>query len=54
MLGVDFLPMALFAIRQVPNRDLGFSPHMLVYGREVVGPLDLLCGRLTGGITRDG
>ncbi len=42
MLGVDFLPMALFAIRQVPNRDLGFSPHMLVYGREVVGPLDLL------------
>ncbi len=39
---VDFLPMALFAIRQVPNRDLGFSPHMLVYGREVIGPLDLL------------
>ncbi len=39
---VDFLPMALFAIRQVPNRDLGFSPHFLVYGREVMGPLDLL------------
>ncbi len=34
--------MALFAIRQVPNRDLGYSPHVLVYGREVVGPLDLL------------
>ncbi len=39
---VDFLPMALFAIRQVTNRDLGFSPHFLVYGREVMGPLDLL------------
>ena len=38
----DFLPMALFAIRQVPNRNLGYSPHVLVYGRELVGPLDLL------------
>ncbi len=36
------LPLALFAIRQVPNRDLGVSPHCLVYGREVMGPLDIL------------
>ncbi len=34
----DFLPLALFAIRQVPNRDVGFSPHQLVYGRSVLGP----------------
>ncbi len=43
--GVDwasFLPMALFAIRQVPNRDVGYSPHQLVFGRNVIGPLDLL------------
>ncbi len=39
---VEFLPLALFAIRQIPNRDVGFSPHRLVFGREVAGPLDLL------------
>ena len=43
--GVDwatFLPMALFAIRQVANRDTGFSPHELVFGRKMRGPLDIL------------
>jgi len=39
---VEFLPLALFALRQVPNRDLGYSPHCLVYGRDVMGPLDVL------------
>jgi len=39
---VEFLPLALYAIRQVPNRDTGFSPHMLVFGREMAGPLDLM------------
>ncbi len=39
---VEFLPLALFALRQVPNRDLGFSPHCIVYGRDVYGPLDVL------------
>ncbi len=39
---VDFLPLALFALRQVPNRDTGFSPYVLVYGRDVIGPLDVL------------
>ncbi len=38
---VEFLPLALFALRQIPNRDVGYSPHMLVFGREVAGPLDL-------------
>ncbi len=26
----------------MPNRDVGYSPHQLVYGRNVLGPLDLL------------
>ncbi len=39
---VDFLPLALFALRQVPNRDVGYSPHCIVYGRDVLGPLDIL------------
>ncbi len=39
---VSFLPMALFALRQVPSADLGYSPHELVYGRQMRGPLDLL------------
>ncbi len=38
----DFLPLALFAMRQVSNRATGFSPHQLVFGRDVVGPLDVL------------
>ena len=38
----EFLLLALFAIRQVPNRTTGFSPHQLVYGRDVIGPLDVL------------
>lgn len=43
--GVDwamFLPMAMFAIRQVHNRDTGYSPHELVFRRSVRGPLNLL------------
>ncbi len=43
--GVDwatFLPMALFAMRQVVNRDTGFSPHELVFGKQMRGPLDIL------------
>ncbi len=39
---VDFLPLALFALRQVPNRDLGYSPHCIVYGRDVLGPLNVV------------
>ncbi len=39
---VSFLPMALFAIRQVVNRDTGFTPHELVFGRKMRGPLDIV------------
>ncbi len=34
--------MALFAVRQVACRDTGFSPHELVFGKIMRGPLDLL------------
>ena len=36
------LPMALFAARTFPNRDSGFSPYELVFGRNARTPLDLL------------
>ncbi len=34
---VSFVPMALFAIRQVPNRDTGFSPHNLSWVGTCMG-----------------
>ncbi len=37
-----FLPLTLFALRQCPNRDTGFSPYQLIYGRNVVTPLDVV------------
>ena len=36
------LKFALFACRSAPNRDSGFSPFELVFGRIVRGPLELL------------
>ena len=36
------LTFVLFAIREVVNDSLGFSPFELVFGREVRGPLSLL------------
>ncbi len=44
-IGVDwakFLPLALYAIRQIAHSATGYSPHELVFGRRVTGPLDLL------------
>ena len=35
-------PLLLFAIREVPNESLGFSPFELVFGRNVRGPLTLV------------
>ena len=32
------LPLLLFAIREVPNESLGFSPFELVFGRNVRSP----------------
>ena len=39
---VTFLPMALAAVRKVPNRDTGFSPYELVCGRKMRGLLDIV------------
>ena len=39
---VKFLPMALYAIRLMPNSSTGYSPFMLVHGRELHSPVDLL------------
>ena len=39
---VQQLPVALFALRQMPNRETGFSPHDLVFGCQVRSPIDLV------------
>ena len=38
-----FLPLAMFSLRQCPNRDTGFSPFHLIYGKNVRTPLDMMC-----------
>ena len=38
----QWLPYLLFAYREVPQSSTGFSPFELLYGRQVMGPLDLL------------
>ena len=37
-----YLPALLFAIREVPQESLGFSPFELLYGRNVRGPMAIL------------
>ena len=37
-----YLPALLFAIREVPQKSLGFSPFKLLYGRNVKGPMAIL------------
>ena len=37
----DVLPMALHALRRMPNRSTGFAPCELVYGRMMRGPIDV-------------
>ena len=39
---VGQVPFALFALRSAPNRDTGFSPYELVYGKYMRTPLDIL------------
>ena len=36
------LKILLFAYREVPNESIGFSPFKLLFGRYVLGPLDIL------------
>ena len=37
-----YLPALLFAIREVPQESLGFSPFKLMYGRNVKCPMAIL------------
>ena len=37
-----YLPALLFAVREVPQESLGFSPFELLYGRNVRGPMAIL------------
>ena len=38
----EFLPQIAWALRSVVNRSTGFTPNMLMLGREVVQPLDVI------------
>ena len=44
----DLIPYALFAYREVPHEETGFSPFELLYGWPVRGPLAILRGLFTG------
>ena len=37
-----YLPALLFAVREIPQESLGFSPLELLYGRNVRGPMQIL------------
>ena len=39
---VKYLPALLFALREIPQESLGFSPFELLYGRNVRGPMQIL------------
>jgi len=38
----QFVPLILWALREVPNATSGVSPYKLVYGRNPRGPLSIL------------
>ena len=38
----NYLPALLFAVREIPQELLGFSPFELLYGRNVRGPIQIL------------
>jgi hypothetical protein len=40
---VEELPSVLWSLRTTPNRSVGLTPFFLVYGAEVVLPIDIEC-----------
>ena len=44
----ELLPYALFAYREVPHEETGFSPFEMLYGWPVRGPLQILEQAMTG------
>ena len=47
-----FVPLMLWALREVPNATTGASPYMLVYGRNPRGPLTVLTSHGPGKTTQ--
>ena len=43
-----YIPALLFAVREVPQESLGFSPFELLYGRSVRGPMTIIRELWTG------
>ena len=37
-----YFPALLFAVREIPQESLGFSPFDLLYGRNIRGPMQIL------------
>ena len=37
-----FIPAALFAYRQIPTRQTGFSPASMIFGHNIAGPLEAM------------
>ncbi|XP_072035947.1 uncharacterized protein [Amphiura filiformis] len=48
-----YLPLFMFAYREVPQASLGFSPFELVFAEPVRGPLDIVRESWTGPSTND-
>ena len=44
----ELIPYALFAYREVPHEETGFSPFELLFAWPVRGPTDMLHGLFTG------
>ncbi|GFR76504.1 Pol polyprotein [Elysia marginata] len=44
----EMLPAVLFAYREVPNATTGYPPLMLMYGRRVRGPADMIAEQCMG------
>ncbi|GFO11336.1 reverse transcriptase-like protein [Plakobranchus ocellatus] len=42
------IPAVLFAYREIPNVTTGYPPFMLMYGRRVRGPADMIADQYIG------
>ena len=49
----QYLPALLFACRELPSESTGFSPFMLLFGKEARGPLSMLQESWTGKDNQD-
>lgn len=49
-----FLPQICFALRTAPHDSTGMTPAMMLYGRELDTPLDLITQPSTAGVDEPG